>query len=89
LLRRRLDLALMGRCLSPLLRLLLLRLGLRRRLTRPLRRFLLLFALRRRLRYDEGRVERRGVNGPQHEGRQHRPCEQVLFCVRHRIPDFS
>jgi len=59
LLGRRLDLTLLGR----------LRLGSRRRLPRRLRRFLVLFALRRRLRHDEGRLERRGVNGPQHEGR--------------------
>jgi hypothetical protein len=77
----RLDLALLGRrwCLPPG-RLLLLRLGSGRRLARPLRRFLLLFALRRRLRHDDGRVERRG-DGPQDEGR-----EQALFCVRHQIP---
>jgi hypothetical protein len=64
-------------------------------LARPLRRLLLvlLFALRRRLRHDQRLVERRGVDGPPHHGRQHRPhqkarFDQISFWVGNNARDF-
>jgi hypothetical protein len=78
--RRRLNLALLGwRWLNlPLLQ--------RRRLARLRRRLpFVLFALRWRLRHDDGPVERRGVDGPQHHSRQDRPRQEALFRVRHQI----
>jgi hypothetical protein len=54
-------------------------------LARPLRRLLLvlLFALWRRLCHDRRLVERVGVDGPPHHGRQHRPYQKARF---DRIP---
>jgi hypothetical protein len=50
-------------------------------LARPLRRLLLvlLFALRRRLRHDQRLVERGGVDGPPHHGRQHCSHQKARF----------
>jgi hypothetical protein len=50
-------------------------------LARPLWRLLLilLFALWRRLRHDQRLVERGGVDGSPHHGRQHRPHQKAHF----------